>query len=95
MTRPTWQSTLRRTVVLLAIWFLVGPVLGILVVDRMNAFTVGGLPLGFWIAQQGAILVFVVLIFVNAWLAGRGAPATASALQREEPPGTRPADGVR
>jgi putative solute:sodium symporter small subunit len=28
-------------------------------------------PLGFWMAQQGSIYVFVVLIFLNAWLADR------------------------
>jgi putative solute:sodium symporter small subunit len=27
--------------------------------------------LGFWIAQQGAIYLFVILIFLNAWLADR------------------------
>jgi putative solute:sodium symporter small subunit len=67
-----WRSLLRRTVLLLAIWFFVGPFAGILIVDRLNAFTFAGLPFGFWVAQQGAILVFVVLIFVNAWLAGKG-----------------------
>jgi putative solute:sodium symporter small subunit len=30
-----------------------------------------GLPVGFWVAQQGSIYVFVILIFVNAWLADR------------------------
>lgn len=66
-----WRALLRRTLILLAVWFLVGPVAGILVVDRLNAYTFAGLPFGFWIAQQGAILVFVVLIFVNAWLAAK------------------------
>ena len=66
-----WRALLRRTVILLAVWFLIGPVAGILIVDRLNDFTFAGLPFGFWVAQQGAILVFVVLIFVNAWLAAR------------------------
>ena len=66
-----WRSLLRRTLLLLSIWFVVGPLLGILLADRLNAIIVGGLPLGFWIAQQGAIYVFVVLIFVYAWLADR------------------------
>ncbi|MCA9438953.1 MAG: DUF4212 domain-containing protein, partial [Candidatus Omnitrophica bacterium] len=26
-----------------------------------------GAPLGFWMAQQGSIYVFVILIFVYAW----------------------------
>jgi putative solute:sodium symporter small subunit len=70
-TRDYWRAVLRRTLILLAVWLLVGPVAGILFVDRLNAVHVGGLPLGFWIAQQGAIYVFVVLIFLYAWLSQR------------------------
>jgi putative solute:sodium symporter small subunit len=66
-----WRAVLRRTLVLLAIWFAAGPVAGILLVDRLNATIVRGVPLGFWIAQQGAIYVFVVLILVYAWLSDR------------------------
>jgi putative solute:sodium symporter small subunit len=66
-----WRSLLLRTSILLLIWFLVGPVMGILFVEQMNALRIGGIPLGFWISQQGAIYVFVVLIFANAWLAER------------------------
>jgi putative solute:sodium symporter small subunit len=32
----------------------------------LNALRLGGLPLGFWMAQQGSILTFVVLIFIYA-----------------------------
>jgi len=32
--------------------------------DTLNTIKIGGFPLGFWFAQQGAIYVFVVLIFV-------------------------------
>lgn len=66
-----WRAVRRRTVVLLAVWLLVGPIAGILVVDRLNAVRIAGLPLGFWIAQQGAIYVFVILIFAYAWLSQR------------------------
>lgn len=66
-----WRATLRRIAILLAIWLLAGPVMSILFVERLNAFTLGGLPFGFWMGQQGAIYVFVILIFVNAWLADR------------------------
>ena len=69
--RLPWQRVLRRTWLLLFIWFAVGPLFGILLVDRLNRVVLGDLPLGFWIAQQGAIYVFVILIFVNAWLADR------------------------
>ncbi|MCI0432072.1 MAG: DUF4212 domain-containing protein [Gemmatimonadetes bacterium] len=73
MTHPVWRVFTRRIVFLLVIWFLAGPVLGVLVVDRVNGISIGGLPLGFWIAQQGSIVVFVVLIFVSAWLTDRDA----------------------
>ena len=69
--RAYWRAVLRRTLLLLAIWFVAGPLLGILLADRLNDVRVGGMPLGFWMAQQGAIYVFVVLIFLYAWLAER------------------------
>jgi putative solute:sodium symporter small subunit len=69
--RAYWRSVLGRTLVLLGIWLLAGPILGILLVDTLNNARLRGVPLGFWIAQQGAIYVFVVLIFVYAWLSER------------------------
>jgi putative solute:sodium symporter small subunit len=69
--RAYWRAVLRRTLLLLAIWFVAGPLLGILLADRLNALSFAGIPLGFWMAQQGAIYVFVVLIFLYAWMAGR------------------------
>lgn len=69
--RAYWRITVRRILVLLTVWALAGPVLGILLVNQLNAFTIAGTPLGFWVAHQGSIYVFVVLIFVNAWLADR------------------------
>ncbi|MGH7475928.1 MAG: sodium/substrate symporter small subunit, partial [Longimicrobiales bacterium] len=75
-----WRRLRRRTLALLAVWFVAGPLLGILLAERVNALSIAGAPLGFWIAQQGAIYVFVILIFLNAWLADRAeggaAPAT-------------------
>lgn len=63
-----WKRNLRYLGILLSIWFLVSFVFGILLVDQLNAFKLGGFPLGFWFAQQGAIYVFVVLIFVYMYL---------------------------
>jgi putative solute:sodium symporter small subunit len=40
-------------------------------VDQLDQFRIGGFRLGFWIAQQGAIYVFVIEIFVYAWLMNR------------------------
>ena len=65
--RAYWRANLRLIGVLLTIWALVSYVFGILLVDQLNAWKIGDLPLGFWIAQQGAIYVFVLLIFIYAW----------------------------
>lgn len=59
-----WQRNLLYLVVLLLIWFLVSYGAGILFADALNTIRIGGFPLGFWFAQQGAIYVFIILIFV-------------------------------
>lgn len=59
-----WKENLRLLTILLVIWFIVSYGFGILLVDQLNAITVGGYKLGFWFAQQGSIYTFVVLIFV-------------------------------
>lgn len=59
-----WKRNIRLVLILLSIWFLVSYGFGILFVDAMNSFSIGGAKLGFWFAQQGSIYVFVILIFV-------------------------------
>ncbi|MGK0448026.1 MAG: putative solute:sodium symporter small subunit [Polaribacter sp.] len=59
-----WKKNLKYVAILLSIWFLVSFVFGILLVDELNIIRLGGFKLGFWFAQQGAIYVFVILIFV-------------------------------
>ncbi|MFQ3306558.1 MAG: putative solute:sodium symporter small subunit [Polaribacter sp.] len=59
-----WNKNLKYLAILLSIWFLVSFVFGILLVDELNLIRIGGFKLGFWFAQQGAIYVFVTLIFV-------------------------------
>jgi len=61
-----WRSNIRVTVVLLLVWAVVGLVCGILVADVLNAHRLPGTgyPLGFWFAQQGSIVTFVLLILV-------------------------------
>ena len=59
-----WRSNLRITVSLLIVWAFTGLGCGILFADFLNKFRLPGTgyPLGFWFAQQGSILVFVILI---------------------------------
>ncbi len=66
-----WRTNLRLVGCLLVVWFLASFGLGILWVRPLNAFHLGGFPLGFWFAQQGAIVVFVILVFVYALVMDR------------------------
>lgn len=62
-----WRANLRLMLGLLAVWFTVSFVCGILIVDYLDQFRLFGYKLGFWFSQQGSIYFFVVLIFVYAW----------------------------
>jgi putative solute:sodium symporter small subunit len=66
-----WKTNLKYLVILLIIWFTVSFGFGILLVDSLNKIQMGGFKLGFWFAQQGAIYVFVILIFVYIYLMNR------------------------
>ena len=59
-----WRENISLVLKLLAIWFAVSFGCGILLVDVLNEIQFFGFKLGFWFAQQGAIYVFVALIFV-------------------------------
>ena len=58
-----WKANVRLLGLLLSIWFIVSFGFGILLVDQLNEIRFFGFKLGFWWAQQGAIYVFVILIF--------------------------------
>lgn len=62
-----WNANLRILGVCLAIWFIAGFLLPIFLVDALNTISLGGYPLGFWVAQQGSIYTFLVVIFFYAW----------------------------
>jgi putative solute:sodium symporter small subunit len=59
-----WRRNLLYIAVLLAIWAAVSYGASILFADALDAVKIEGFPLGFWFANQGSILTFVVLIFV-------------------------------
>ena len=59
-----WKSNIKIVLSLLAVWFFISYGCGILFVDALDPIRFGGFKLGFWIAQQGSIFVFVILIFV-------------------------------
>ena len=62
-----WATNLRLVAVLLTVWFLVSYVCGILLVEQLNRIVINDFPLGFWFAQQGSIVTFVVLIGIYVW----------------------------
>ncbi|HEY9691848.1 MAG TPA: DUF4212 domain-containing protein [Oculatellaceae cyanobacterium] len=61
-----WRANKALIRNLLVVWAFVSIVFSILLVQPLNTIRLGGLPLGFWMAQQGSIIVFVVLIFIYA-----------------------------
>jgi len=61
-----WAANVRLIWISLVIWFVASFGFGILLRPMLAGIGVGGTDLGFWFAQQGSILVFLVLIFVYA-----------------------------
>lgn len=59
-----WKKNLTYVGILLSIWFLVSYVFAILAVDMLDQIRFFGFKLGFWFAQQGSEITFVILIFV-------------------------------
>ena len=66
MLESYWKRNIRLTLSLLAVWFVVGYIISIILAPWLNNFTFLGAPLGYWMAQNGAIYVFVLLIFIYA-----------------------------
>ena len=63
-----WRTNVKYMISLLSIWFTVSFGFGIILVDFLDEFRFFGFKLGFWFAQQGSIIVFVVLIFIYVYL---------------------------
>ena len=66
-----WKRNLRYLLILLVVWFLASFGCGILFADELNQIRIGGFKLGFWFAQQGAIYIFILLIFIYVILMNR------------------------
>jgi len=62
-----WQANLRLIRICLIIWALVSFGFGILLRPFLIGIPIGGTDLGFWFAQQGSIITFIVLIFFYAF----------------------------
>ena len=63
-----WKENQTYIITLLSVWFAVSYVCGILIANPLDTISIGGFRLGFWFANQGSMVVFVVLIFVYVYL---------------------------
>jgi len=62
-----WKRNIGLIRILLSIWLFVSLIMSIIVpwaIPAVNNIKIGSLGLGFWFAQQGSIITFVILIFV-------------------------------
>jgi putative solute:sodium symporter small subunit len=59
-----WRQNLTYIIILLSIWFVVSYLCGIILADSLDTIRLFGFPLGFWFANQGSEVTFVVLILV-------------------------------
>ena len=58
-----WAANIRIITISMVIWALVSLGFGILFRPLLSGSAVGGTDLGFWFAQQGSIIIFILLIF--------------------------------
>jgi len=66
-----WKANLRLISSCLIVWAMVSYGFGILLRPLLASIPIGGTDLGFWFAQQGSIITFIVLIFFYAWRMNR------------------------
>ncbi len=64
-----WRKNLRITGILLAVWFFVTFVIGFFARDLDFSFF--GWPFSFWVAAQGALIIYVAIIGYYAWYMNR------------------------
>ena len=62
-----WRANIRIILISLAVWFFCSFGMGIILRPALMGISVGGADLGFWMAQNGSIYVFLILIFAYAW----------------------------
>ena len=63
-----WRYNIKLTTVLLAVWFVVTFVISGVWAGWLNQWTILGFPLGYYMAAQGSLAIFVVEIALYARL---------------------------
>ena len=79
-----WRRNLRLTGALLALWCLV--TFGVGYFARDLSFSFFGWPFSFWVASQGALLVYLLIVVGYAWQMRR----EDEAAEESEPPAPPP-----
>tara|TARA_B100000029_G_scaffold514497_1_gene617559 strand:- start:14578 stop:14823 length:246 start_codon:yes stop_codon:yes gene_type:complete len=59
-----WKLNLIIISVLIIIWFMASLGFGVIFADSIDHIKIGGFKLGFWFAQQGSIIIFLLLILI-------------------------------
>ena len=62
-----WAKTRNLTIVILILWVIFSFVVHWFA-EGLNAASFMGFPLGYYMAVQGSLAIFVVLIFVQNWI---------------------------
>jgi putative solute:sodium symporter small subunit len=63
-----WRYNITLTTILLVIWFVVTYLISGLWAGWLNQFSFLGFPLGYYMAAQGSLAIFVIEIAVYAYL---------------------------
>jgi putative solute:sodium symporter small subunit len=83
-----WARTKRWTLGLLLVWLLVN--LGLPWFARdLNAFRLAGFPAGYWLAAQGALLIYLLVIVAYVWAMDRLEARCLDEREQEAAPSSR------
>ena len=63
-----WRYNVTLTIILLLIWFTAAYIVSGLLAAQLNQFVFLGFPLGYYMAAQGSLVIFVIEIAVYAYL---------------------------
>ena len=63
-----WRYNVTLTTILLVIWFVVTFIISGVMAGWLNNYTILGFPLGYYMAAQGSLAIFVIEIAVYAKL---------------------------
>jgi putative solute:sodium symporter small subunit len=66
-----WRYNATLTTVLLVIWFVVTYIISGVMAGWLNQYSFLGFPLGYYMAAQGSLAIFVIQIAVYAYLMNR------------------------